>query len=160
MRTSKLAGYSLLFGICFLISSCAAVKFYNDESLEQETGLRVYSPKPYLLVEYQGTNTVDLKASIVYLPDLSSPQYIRVKPGLGSAALKLELSNGMLTSYGLTTDTEIPETLGKITDLLTKSAAAIAGFTKEKFTAEPGQPAFELYEIVISGGQTKLVQVK
>jgi hypothetical protein len=160
MNPTKISNLLLLSGILLLISSCATVKFYQDPALKKETGLKVYAPKPYLLVEYQGTKTVSLKTSIVYLPDLSDPQYIRIKPGIGSAALKLELTNGVLTSYGLTTDTKIPEVLAKVTDLLTKSTASIASLTSNKTEAEPGQPAFELYEIIIINGQTKLVQVK
>jgi hypothetical protein len=153
--------FSILFlGIALLLSSCATVKFYSDESLKNETGLRYYSPKPYLLVEYDATKTVNLKTSIVYLPDLSDPQYIRIKPGIGSAALKLELNNGVLSSYGLTTDTKMPESLGKVTDLLTKSVSSLTDLARNKTEAEPGQPIFELYEIVIAGGLTKLVQVK
>jgi hypothetical protein len=160
MITSKLPLSLLLLAMLALLSGCATVKFYNDASLKNETGLRFYSPKPYLLVEYLGTKTVNLKTSIFYLPDLEDPQYIRIKPGIGSSALKLELSNGILTSYGLTTDTKMPETLGKITDLLTKSTSSIADVVKNKTEAEQDQPVFELYEIVVSDGQTKLVRVK
>ena len=143
-----------------LLSSCATVKFYSDGELKKETGLRVYSPKPFLLVEYDATKTVNLKTSIVYLPDFSDPQYIRIRPGIGSANLKLELTNGMLTAYGLTTDTKIPETLGKVTDLLTKSTSAVTDAIRSKTFPEPGQPAFELYQIILSGGQAKLVRVQ
>ncbi|MCX6226755.1 MAG: hypothetical protein NTV01_18745 [Bacteroidia bacterium] len=160
MTTTKSLIFLPFLGAFILLTSCATVKFYNDESLKNETGLRVYSSKPYLLVEYMGTKTVSLKTSIVYLPDMASPQFIRIKPGIGSSALKLELNNGMLTSYGLTTDTKIPETLGKITDLLTKSAASVDDIIKNKAEVEPGQPSFELFEIVISGGQTKLVRIQ
>ena len=150
----------LSFGIFILLTSCASVKFFNDEGLKNETGLRVYTPKPFLLVEYRNTKTESVRTTIVYLPDLTKPQYIKPKPGIGSNALKLEITNGFLTSYGLTTDTKIPETLGKITDLLTKSTSSIADITRNKTDVEPDQPVFELYEIVISDGQTKLVQVK
>ena len=160
MNTSKIFYLLIATGFVMLLTSCATVKFYQDSNLKNETGLKVYAPKPYLLVEYQGTKTVSLKTSIVYLPDLSDPQYIRINPGIGSAALKLELNNGVLTSYGLTTDSKIPDLLGKVTDLLTKSTASIAGIVNSKTDSEPGQPAFELYEIIIANGQTKLVQVK
>jgi hypothetical protein len=159
----KILKTAILFPVAaalMLAAGCATVKFYTDESLKNETGLRVYSPKPYLLVEYLGTKTVSLKTSIVYLPDLSDPQYIRIKPGIGSSALKLELKDGILTAYGLTTDTKVPETLGKITDLLAKSVSSVSDAVRAKTDAEPGQPAFELYEIVMTGGQTKLVPVK
>ena len=143
-----------------LITSCATVKFYNDESLKNETGLRVYTPKPFLLVEYRHTQTESVRTTIVYLPDLTKPQYIRQRPGIGSNALKLEITNGFLTSYGLTTDTKMPETLGKITDLLTRSTATIADVTRNKTVVGPDQPVFELYEIVIIDGQTTLLRVK
>lgn len=154
LRLATLAGLSLL------LLSCATVKFYQDPALTTETGLRFYSPKPYLLVEYDGTKTVNLKTSIVYLPDRSDPQYIRIKPGIGSSALKLELTNGMLASYGLTTDTKIPETLGKVTDLITKSAGAVEELRRDKAAGETTQPVFELYEIVISKGETRLVRIQ
>ncbi len=160
MTTTKLSIFLLSFGISILLTSCATVKFYSDESLKNETGLRVYSPKPFLLVEYRHTKTESVRTTIVYLPDLNKPQYIKPRPGIGSNALKLDISNGFLTSYGLTTDTKMPETLGKITDLLTKSTSSITDLVRNKTDAEPDLPVFELYEIVISDGQTKLVQVQ
>ena len=160
MRKISFPGYLLVMWISLLLTSCASVKFYNDESLKNETGLKIYSPKPYLLVEYQTAKTGSVKTSIVYLPDLLNPQYIKWKPGIGSSALKLELNNGILTSYGLNTDTKMPETLGKITDLLTKSTSSIADAIRTQAEEGPGQPVFELYEIVLSAGQTKLMRVK
>ncbi|TSA39190.1 MAG: hypothetical protein D4R64_00625 [Porphyromonadaceae bacterium] len=160
MTTSKISACLLSFGIFILLTNCASVKFFNDEGLKNETGLRVYSPKPYLLVEYQTTKTQSVKTSIIYLPDLSDPQYIKLKPGIGSSALKLELNNGILTSYGLTTDTKMPETLGKITDLLTKSTSSIADITRNKTEGELDQLVYELFEIVMTDGLTKLVRVK
>jgi hypothetical protein len=160
MNLTRLPRLSVVILAACLCSSCATVKFYSDESLKNETGLRVYSPKPYLLVEYDGTKTVNLKTSVIYLPDMEHPQYIRIRPGIGSANVKLELSNGVLQAYGLTTDTKIPETLGKVTDLLTKSTSAIGDVIRGKTEPGPGQPAFELYEIIISGGQTRLVRIQ
>jgi len=156
----KTSALWLVIGLPIFVSSCATVKFYNDESLKNETGLRVYTPKPFLLVEYRHTQTESVRTTIVYLPDLTRPQYIRQKSGIGSNALKLDITNGFLTSYGLTTDSKMPETLGKITDLLTRSTAAITDLTRNKADDKPDQPNFELYEIVILDGQTKLVQVK
>jgi hypothetical protein len=160
MTTRKISAVLLFPVIVLLLAGCASVKFFDDQGLKSETGLRVYSPKPYLLVEYQTTKTGSVKTSIVYLPDRTSPQYIKIKPGIGSAALKLELANGILTSYGLTTDTKVPETLGKITDLLTKSTTSIADITRSKAEGEPDPLVYELFEIVIADGQTRLVPVK
>lgn len=160
MTTRKLTISMTFLGILFLLTNCATVKFYSDESLKNETGLRVYTPKPFLLVEYRHTKTESIRTTIVYMPDLTQPQYIKPRPGIGSNALKLEITNGFLTSYGLTTDTKMPETLGKITDLLTRSSASIADLARNKTDAGADEPVFELYEIVISDGHTKLVQVK
>ncbi len=38
-----------LFGCIFLFSSCSTVKFFNDSTLKTETGIKVYSAKPYLI---------------------------------------------------------------------------------------------------------------
>jgi hypothetical protein len=160
MRISKIACFLLLTGAMALMTSCATVKFYNDEALKNETGLRVYSPKPFLLVEYRHTKTESVRSTIIYLPDLTKPQYIKPKPGIGSSALKLEITNGFLTSYGLTTDSKVPETLGKITDLLTSSATTITDIARGKTDTVTDDPIFELYEIVIADGQTRLLRVK
>jgi hypothetical protein len=160
MKILTIARSLLFLGLTILISSCATVKFYDDASLKHETGLRVYTPKPFLLVEYRHTQTESVRTSIVYLPDLTKPQYIKPRPGIGSNALKLEITNGFLTAYGLTTDTKMPETLGKITDLLTRSATTISDVVRNKTDNGADHPIFELYEIVIADGQTKLLQVK
>jgi hypothetical protein len=128
--------------------------------LKNETGLRVYTPKPYLLVEYRNTKTETVRTTVVYLPDLSSPQYIKPRPGVGSNSLKLDISNGFLTSYGLTTDTKMPETLGKITDLITKSTSTVADVIRTSAVGEVEAPVFELYEISIAQGLTRLLRVK
>jgi hypothetical protein len=158
--TERLPASLLFIGFLFLMSSCATVKFYGDETLTNETGLRIHYPRPYLLVEYDVTKTVNLKTSVVYLPDLQNPQYVRIKPGLGSSALKIALENGILSSYGLTTDTKMPETLGKVTDLLTRSTASVSDLVRNKTDVVPGQSVFELYEIVMTNGQTSLVRVQ
>jgi len=150
----------LSIGMTVVISSCASVQFYHDSALTQKTGLPVYQPKPYLLVEYQTTKTGTVKSTVVYLPDLSTPLFVSVKPGIGSSALKMSLENGILTSYGLTTDTKMPDALSKVTDLLTKSTTSIAGLVNNKTEDTVHQPAFELYEIVIANGHTQLVPVK
>jgi len=160
MSLRKLPLLILVSGIFVFLSGCATVKFYTDEALKNETGLRVYTPKPFVLVEYRNTKTESVRTTIVYLPDLTRPQYIKPRPGIGSNALKIEITNGFLTAYGLTTDTKMPETLGKITDLLTRSTSSIADLARSKTDTGSPEPVFELYEIVISDGQTRLIQVK
>jgi hypothetical protein len=175
-----------LMGLLFLLGSCANVKFYSaslnsDGSIKNlnKTGLRVYTAKPYLLVEYNTPpdkdtaskadpkaakdkaakiDTLMVKTSIIYLPDLQNPQYIKLTPGLGSSDLKIALANGILTSYGLTTDTKIPETITAVTGLVTglASAAGKMAVTKEVNTSsvkpKEKKPSFELYEICFDAG--------
>lgn len=83
-----------------------------------ETGLKFYHSKPYLLVERNPQKEIKIKSSIIYLPDLENPTYAKIKPGLGSADLKIDLENGILKSYGLVTDTKIPETLTSVAGAL------------------------------------------
>jgi hypothetical protein len=159
VKTIALKTLFVIFAVLFA-TSCASVKFYTDESLKKETGLCVYPPKPYLLVEHGTSKTVNLKATIVYLPDLTEPRFLRFRPGIGSSSVKVELEDGMLKSYGLTTDTKVPETIDKLSSLFSRSASAIGDLTNNK-TAEASESSdFELYEIVMEGGKTRLVPVK
>ena len=117
LLANKIIKFTLI-GCLFLFCCCATVKFYGEKELKNETGIKFYSSRPYLLVEYMGrisseTETkgmgarVDtlVKTSVIFLPDLHEPQYVKFRPGIGSSDLKLNLSNSILTSYGLTTDT-------------------------------------------------------
>ncbi len=168
----KIFKISLLACIFLLSSSCATVKFY-DSSSKKETGIKVYSAKPYILVEYtkipsaQGPkksktpseDSLTIKTSIIYLPDLVNPQYIKIKPGIGSNDLKLTMTDGILTSYGLTTNTKIPETITAATGLLTGLTSAVSSLATtskgivrniETLTTEKVEkPDFELYEFII-----------
>ena len=72
-----------------LLAGCATVKVYSDAGLTNETGLRFYTLKPYLLVEYTSDKDNPVKTSVVFIPDISSPQYMKLKPGIGSSELKI-----------------------------------------------------------------------
>lgn len=151
---------SILFLIVSaLVGGCASVQLYSDSGLNQKTGLKVCSAKPYILVEYSSGKEKPGKTTLIWLPDLADPQYLKVKPGIGSSELKLAFSNGTLTSYGITTESQIPETINSLASLITKSSDAI-----ENFTSAPGQEtesvlAFELYEIVVEKEKSFLRRV-
>ena len=113
-----------------LLSGCATVKVYSDAELKNETGLRCYTLKPYLLVEYMAENNNTVKTTVVYLPDLANPQYMKVKAGLGSGELKMTFDEGALTSYGVVTDSQIPELLESFASMLSKSAYAAETFSR------------------------------
>jgi hypothetical protein len=144
-----------------LLNSCASVRFYSGSDLKKETGLRFYTAKPYLLVELQSAKDNTVKTSVVWLPDLSSPQYIAFKPGFGSNEIKMAFTNSSLNSYGSISESQIPETINAIAGLINKGAVAAASFT-----GPPGNEAqqvtseiFRLYEIVFGEEGTTLREV-
>ncbi|MGA7644178.1 MAG: hypothetical protein WBW56_18410, partial [Syntrophobacteraceae bacterium] len=83
-----------------------------------------------------GSGKAQVQVSIVYLPDLKKPCYAKLKSGYGSATLSLAFQNGMLTSVGQTTNTEVPETITALAGLVT-SAAKIPSATKEMMLIKP-----------------------
>jgi len=179
MKTVKIA----LLGLFCLLNSCASVKFYSDAAVKNETGIKVYTSKPYLLVEYNipissdaskkgktiSSDSLTVKTTMVYLPDMGNPQYIKFRSGIGSSDLKLSLSNSVLTSYGLTADTKIPDTItaltGLVTGVITKASAPAITKSDEKGKDQTGlsaeqKPGFELYEIIVANGLTSLRKVE
>ena len=146
-----------------LISGCATVKVYSDAGLTNETGLRYYTLKPYLLVEYMANKDNTVKTSVVFLPDLSAPQYIKVKPGIGSGELKMTFSNSTIESYGVATDSKLPESMAAFADILSKSAYAAQNFSGSRPDIDNVQePAiqFRLFEIVFTASGTSLREVE
>lgn len=154
----------LLVAVCILLTGCATVKVYSDAGLTNETGLRYYTLKPYLLVEYMAEKDNTVKTSVVYLPDLSSPQYMFIKPGIGSSELKMSFKNSALESYGVVTDSKLPESMEAFAAMLSKTAYAAQVFTapvpRDPCTLypEPCNP-FRLFEIVFSAGGATLKEV-
>ncbi|MEL6719678.1 MAG: hypothetical protein AAFO82_16725 [Bacteroidota bacterium] len=116
--------------ILTLLSSCATVKFYDDAELSKESGIEFYSAKPYLLVERKLAKDIALKSTIIYLPDMGKPKYAKLKPGFGSSDLKLSLSNGIITSYGVTSDSKIPETITALTGVLGATGTTYKSFAE------------------------------
>ena len=146
-----------------LLTGCATVKVYSDAGLKNETGLRYYTLKPYLLVEYQAEKDNKVRTSVIYMPDLTAPQYIKVKPGIGASELKMTFSNSALESYGVATDSKIPESMAAFADILSKSAYAAQNFSgtpPKPSTAEEQATPFRLYEILLTPEGTVLKEVK
>lgn len=143
-----------------LLSGCASVRFYSDAELKNKTGLRYYTLKPYLLVEYKAEKENTVKASVVYLPDLANPQYVVIRNGLGSGELKMTFGNGALTSYGVVSESELPKALEAFASVLSKSAYAAQAFTGAGLP-EPDLSGtyFRLYEIIPDSGGTTLKEV-
>lgn len=146
-----------------LLAGCATVKIYSDASLTKETGLRFYTLKPYLLVEYTADKDNTVKTSVVYLPDISSPQYMRLRPGIGSSELKMTFSNSALESYGVLTDSQLAESMAAFADILSKSAYAAQTLSsvapaREDFRL-PEELPFRLFEIILTPTGTTLEEV-
>lgn len=145
-----------------LLNGCATVKIYSDAELDNETGLRFYTLRPYLLVEYMAEKDNTVKTSVVYLPDLSSPQFMKLRPGIGSSELKMTLTNSALESYGVATDSQLPESMAAFADILSKSAYSAQTFTGTRSGSNAEQteiPPFRLFEILITPAGTKLKEV-
>ena len=159
----KLTVFALLIVSGILLTGCATVKVYSDAGLATETGLRYFTLKPYLLVEYMANKDNTVKTSVVFLPDLSSPQYIKVRPGIGSSELKMTFSNSTLESYGVATDSQIPESMAAFADILSKSAYAAQNFSgsrPETDTPQDQAIPFRIFEIVFTASGTVLREVE
>lgn len=150
-----------------LITGCATVKVYSDAGLKNETGLRFYTLKPYLLVEYLAEKDKTVKTSVVYLPDLSDPQFMVLKPGIGSSELKMAFKNSALESYGVAVDSQLPESMEAFAAMLSKSAYAAQAFEgappytpseEGELPTDPGT-SFRLFEIITGPSGSTLKEV-
>lgn len=137
MLQSKYLLMGLLVGP---LIGCARVAFYSDAKFEHKiTGVKFYTPKPYLLIARTGAKDKPVEISIVYLPDLANPSYARPIAGLGSSDLAMSFTNGMLSSYGEKTDSKIPElisALGSFTGSAAQAAQTFAAQAGVDYTAQ------------------------
>ena len=157
---SSINSFILLSVSIILLTGCATVRFYSDPGLKNETGLRYYTLKPYLLVEYKAEKDNTIKTTVVYLPDLANPQYLVLKTGIGSNELKMTFSNGALTSYGVVSESMVSETLEAVAAMLSKSAYATQAFTGSALPDTDGSGTyFKLYEIISGPDGTTLKEV-
>lgn len=155
MKNFKLIS-SLALAALFLCG-CASVKFFSDSGLKNKTGLKVYSARPYLLSD---NGSGKEKLSIIWLPDLRNPSYLILKPGFGSRSLKLAFKDGTLSSFGITSGSDLPAIISSLASLLSKSTSAI-----ESLGASPVAPvsstaaSFDLYEIDVENDTTILRRI-
>ena len=161
MTFRKSVSELILFVAFISFSGCASVKFYSDADLTKKTGLRYYTLKPYLLVEYKAEKDNTVVTSVVFLPDLANPQYVKVTSGLGSNNLDMTFENSGLTSYGLESSSEIPETMEAVAAMLSKSAYAAQTFRGEivKEDEDRSEIDFKLYEIIQEPEGTKIKEI-
>ena len=158
----KLTVFAAIPVALILLSGCATVKIYSDAGLTKETGLRFYTLKPYLLVEYQAGKDNNVTTKVVFLPDIASPQYMKLRPGIGSSELKMTFSNSALESYGVVTDSQMPESMAAFADILSKSAYAaqtMSSVASAKEDQSNEALPFRLFEIIITPSGTELKEV-
>jgi len=158
----RLTLFAMLVVSLILLAGCATVKVYSDAGLKNETGLRFYTLKPYLLVEYMTEKDNTVKTSVIYLPDLSDPQFMFLKPGIGSSELKMSFRNSALESYGVVTDSKLPESMEAFAAMLSKTAYATQALTRpeapETIDQEELTP-FRLFEILPTPTGTILKEI-
>ena len=163
----KLNVFAPILVAYILFTGCATVKVYSDADLKKETGLRFYTLKPYLLVEYLAEKDNTVKTTVVFLPDMASPQYMVLKPGVGSSELKMAFKNSALESYGVATDSQLPESMEAFAAMLSKSAYAAQAFegappytppAEGESLPDPGA-SFRLFEIITGPSGSALREV-
>jgi len=115
---------SLVIAIELSIQGCARLAFYSDENLKNETGVKIFTQKPYLLVANTGVKDKPVDISVQYISDLSKPIYVKPVSGISSAELTEQIANGTLTQFGQKTDTKIPELITALAGLGTSMATA------------------------------------
>jgi hypothetical protein len=144
------------------LTGCAPVKFYSNPGLTQKSGLKYYTVKPYLQVEKDPLTNSILKATVIYLPDLTNPQYMVIKDGLGSRKVDLKLTDGSINTFGVTTDPKIAETIEAMASLISKSAAGITDLAGLKGISPSAaiSTITELYEVFMSPDGTSLKKVE
>lgn len=143
-----------------LLTGCSPVKIYSDPALTKSTGFKYYTVKPYIQVEKDAQSGAIVKATVLYLPDLSNPQYVSVNAGLGSRKLDIELNNGMIEKFGFTSDTKIPETIEALAATVSKTADAIKDLSGLKGLPQAGVSTItELYEVMMDSEGTSLKKI-
>ena len=140
-----------------LAAGCARFEIYDNAALKgEETGIKFYTPKPYVLVGRVGGTGKPVEVSIVYLPDLSKPYFAKARSGWGSSNLTMKLADGRITEFGQQVDSGGPATITSLASLATALQARSVG---------PGTPPakekleFSLYEIDTATNQLKEVAI-
>jgi hypothetical protein len=143
------------------VTGCTPFKIYSDSALSKSTGFKYYTVKPFVQVEKDSQSGAIVKATVLYLPDLSNPQYLTVNDGWGSRKLDVSLNNGTIDKLSLTSDTKIPESIEALAATVSKSADAIKDLSTLKGLPQAGSTTVtELYEVVMEQEKTTLRKIE
>lgn len=152
----------IIVALCSIaLGSCTPVKFYSDPELTKPTGLKLYTAKPFLLAEHEAESGRLIKSTVIYLPDLSNPQYMAVKNAPGASKTDLKLNDGILTSFGFEYEQMLPESIEAVSALLSKTAGAVEDLNglKGPDGLRATANTVQLYEVVIEPGRTWLREI-
>ena len=159
MKTIIIAAFVSLTILVF--TGCAPVQFYSNKGLNEKTGLKYYTVKPYLHVERDAETSRIVKTTVLYLPDLANPQYMVIHEGLGSKKLNLKFKDGSIDTFGYTSTGKVGESVDALAALITKSTDALTELNalKSLQAAKASSNTVELYEIVFAADKTTLREV-
>jgi hypothetical protein len=154
-----------LFLTLVLIAGCAGTdvsRVTNDAYGElgkvsdtDANGIRYYESAPFLLVYSDGKG--GLNSQLLFLPDVTKKRVIRPYAVLAANNSTLTFSNGVLTQgKSVVDETLVPKA---IVGALEKAATAAIAASLNAVGAEatPQLPPPQLFKIVLSGGNARLV---
>ena len=159
MKNTMLAVLVSMFLLVF--TGCAPVQFYSNKGLTEKTGLKYYTVKPYLHVERDAETNRIVKATVIYLPDLANPQYIRIREGVNSKKVNLKFSNGSIDTFGYSSTGKVGESVDALAAMITKGTDALTELNtlKSLQAVKASSNTVELYEINFGGDRTTLREV-
>jgi len=145
----------------FALTGCASVQFYSNKALTENTGLKYYTVKPYLHVERDAETNRISKATVIYLPDLANPQYMRIREGVNSKKVNLKFSNGSIDTFGYSSTGKVGESVDALAAMITKGTDALTELNtlKSLQAVKASSNTVELYEIVFGADKTTLKEV-
>lgn len=157
MKTSMLAAFAGL--TILIITGCTPVRIYSNQELTEKSGLKYYAVKPFLHVERESGTDRIVKASVVYLPDLSNPQYMVIHDGLGSKKVNLKFTDGSINTFGYSSVGKVGESVDALAAMIAKSTDALVDLKSIQPVKAPANTV-ELYEIVFGAEKTTLRKVE
>ncbi len=152
--------WMVLLSSCWATAGCTPRVKICPAPGPQDTGIRYYRPKPYLLVEparevvtnttrkivSESTSDQHVQISLEYLPDFSEEYSIHVKSGLGSADVSVTLDQGWnLTALNQNLDSQFDENVKAFAEL----AEAVSGFVPTDQGGTSGAPPGSLKKWVV-----------
>jgi len=107
-----------------LLGGCAKTNVYMDEDAKVCTGVPFYTAHPVRIVTKTDSCGAPVEHAIAYVPDLSRPQYLQHRPGIGPSGFTLTCQGGIATQLIVP---QPVDPLGTVIDTGAKAAITIIG---------------------------------